>query len=120
MNIWSARLAGLGALCLLVTGGCETSPNTAFPTASAVGGRSGAGQSPDIATLERGRKIYTTSCTECHVARPIADYSVARWRHYVGIMAPRAGLQPSDRAALEAYVVAARQSLPPGSDFGSP
>jgi len=55
------------------------------------------------------------------VARPIADYSVASWRHYVEIMAPRAGLQTSDRAALEAYVVAARQSLPPpGSASGSP
>jgi len=120
MNIWSARSTWLGALCVLVIGGCETGPNAAFPTASAVAAHAGAAQSADIATLERGRKIYTTSCTECHVARPIADYSVARWRHYVGIMAPRAGLQPSDRAALEAYVVAARQSLPPGSDFGSP
>ena len=120
MNLWSARLAGLGALCLLVIGGCETSPNAAFPIASAVASHAGSAQGADIVTLERGRKIYTTSCTECHVARPIADYSVARWRHYVGIMAPRAGLQPSDRAALEAYVVAARQSLPPGSDFGSP
>ena len=120
MNLRSARLAGLGAFCLLVIGGCETSPNAAFPTASAVASRAGAGQSADIATLERGRKIYTTSCTECHVARPIADYSVASWRHYVEIMAPRAGLQPNDRAALEAYVVAARQSLPPGSAAGSP
>ena len=119
MNIWSARLAGLGALCLLVTGGCETSPNAAFPTANAVAAHAGVAQSADIATLERGRKIYTTSCTECHVARPIANYSVARWQHYVGIMAPRAGLQSSDRAALEAYVVAARQSLPPGSGSGA-
>jgi mono/diheme cytochrome c family protein len=120
MNLCSARLAALGALCLLVIGGCETSPNAAFPTASAVAAHAGVAQSADIATLERGRKIYTTSCTECHVARPIANYSVARWQHYVGIMAPRAGLQSSDRAALEAYVVAARQSLPPGSASGSP
>ena len=119
MNIWSARLTGLGAFCLLVIGGCETSPNAAFPTASAVAARAGAGQSADITTLERGRKIYTTSCTECHVARPIADYSVARWRHYVAIMAPRAGLQPNDRAALEAYVVTARQSLSPASASGA-
>jgi len=120
MNLRSARSTCFGALCLLVIGGCETSPHTAFPTPSAVVARAGAGQSADIATLERGRKIYTTSCTECHVARPIANYSVARWQHYVGIMAPRAGLQSSDRAALEAYVVAARQSLPPGSAPASP
>jgi hypothetical protein len=120
MNLWSARLAGIGALCLLGIGGCETSPNAAFPTASAVAAHAGAGHSADLATLERGRKIYTTSCTECHVARPIANYSIASWQHYVGIMAPRAGLQSSDRAALEAYVVAARQSLPPASASGSP
>lgn len=66
-----------------------------------------------MVTLERGRKIYTTSCTECHVARPVANYSVAQWRHYVEIMAPRAGLPPQDRAALEAYLIAARESLPP-------
>jgi mono/diheme cytochrome c family protein len=120
MNLWRVRLAGLGVFCLFLMGGCEISPNAAFPTASAVAARTGAGQSADIATLELGRKIYTTSCTECHVARPIADYSVARWRHYVAIMAPRAGLQPNDRAALEAYVVAARQSLPPGSAPGLP
>ena len=114
MNLWSARLAGLGAICLLMNGGCETSPNTAFPTATAVTAHGGAGQSADIATLERGRKIYTTNCTECHVARPIANYSVTRWQHYVEIMAPRAGLKPSDQAALEAYVIAARQSIPQG------
>ena len=57
----------------------------------------------------------TRQVAQRHVARPIADYSVASWRHYVAIMAPRAGLQPNDRAALEAYVVAARESLSPAS-----
>ena len=118
MNIWSARLAGLGALCLLVIGGCETSPNAAFPTASAMGRACRRSAERGHCDTRAGSKIYTTNCTECHVARPIADYSVARWRHYVGIMAPRAGLQPSDRAALEAYVVTARQSLPPASASG--
>lgn len=72
----------------------------------------GGGQNTDVATLDRGRKIYTTSCTECHVARPIAQHSVEQWRHFIGIMAPRAGLQPDDRAALEAYLIAARQASP--------
>jgi mono/diheme cytochrome c family protein len=102
--------------CVLVLGGCETNPNSAFPTAPAVTAGGSEQGNQNLATLERGRKIYTTACTECHVARPIAHYSVAQWHHYVTIMAPRAALNPQDRAALEAYVVAARESLPNGSD----
>ena len=107
-------------LCILTFGSCETNPGTAFPTAHAVAARAGRGESADIATLERGRKIYTTSCTECHVARTIANYSVVQWRHYVNIMAPRAGLEPQDEAAVEAYVIAARESLPGGSALSLP
>ena len=112
----TAHFFALGALCILALGSCESNPNTAFPTARAVAAHpGGGGRDLDAAVLERGRKIYTTSCTECHVARPIAHYSVAQWHHYVEIMAPRAGLLANDRAALEAYVVAARQSLPPSN-----
>ncbi|MEO5719510.1 MAG: hypothetical protein ABIR29_13195 [Chthoniobacterales bacterium] len=104
----------LGVFCILAFGSCESHPDTAFPTASVVAASAGNGPPAEVATLERGRKIYTTSCTECHVARPIAHYSVAQWHHYVSIMSPRAGLPPNDQAALEAYVVAARKSLPGG------
>ena len=118
MNLRTAHLVALGAVCLFL-GSCETNPNVSFPTAQTVATRTGAGQSANIATLERGRKIYTTSCTECHVARRIANYSVSQWHHYVGIMAPRAGLAPDDRIALESYVVAARESLSSDSRTGS-
>ena len=113
MKIRTAQLVAIG-FCSLALGSCETNPNVAFPTAHTVAARVGEGQIADVATLDRGRKIYTTSCTECHVARPIAHYSAAQWRHYVSIMAPRAGLKPQDRTAVEAYVIAARESLPPG------
>lgn len=107
----SLFLAGVAAGSLFVLASCENHPTAAFPTAEKVAARVG-GERAALAILERGRKIYTTSCTECHVARPIANYTVTRWRHYIGIMAPRAGLAPADRAALETYVVAARESLP--------
>ena len=48
------------------------------------------------------------------MARTIANYTPAQWRHYLSIMAPRAGLKPQDQAAVEAYVIAVRESLPPG------
>lgn len=119
MNLRTAYLAGLGFVCLCTLGGCGTNPSAAFPTAHTVAARTGDGPSANLAALERGRKIYTTSCTECHVARPIAKYSVSQWHHYVGIMAPRAGLTPADRAAVESYVVAARESLPAESSTSS-
>lgn len=102
---------GLAAACAWVASSCETNPRTAFPTAQTIARSSAAGGS-DFATLTQGRKVFTTSCTECHVARPIAGYSVAQWRHNVSVMAPRARLKPADRAALEAYLVAARESVP--------
>jgi mono/diheme cytochrome c family protein len=108
-SIWS--MIGLGACCALALSSCETSPQTAFPTTQTITA-TGMAQSADLATLSAGRKLYTTNCTECHVARPVAQYSIGQWRHIVEIMAPRAGLTPSDRAALEAYLIAARKSVP--------
>jgi mono/diheme cytochrome c family protein len=91
---------------------CGVDPNIAFPPPRRVFVNTGPQATADLATLERGRKIYTTSCTECHVARTIGHYSEEQWHYYIGIMAPRAGLQPNDRAALQAYLLAARRSLP--------
>ena len=112
MNMRNTRLLGFFAFCFLTLVSCETNPNVAFPTARAVAARAGVGQGPDVATLARGRKIYTTSCTECHVVRPIVQLSVEQWRHIIGVMAPRARLKSDDRAALEAYLIAARQASP--------
>ena len=112
MDFRNAALTAFGAGWLFLFGGCENHPNTAFPTAQTVAAQASGGGA-GIATLERGRKLYTTRCTECHVARAIDHYSVAQWQHYIGIMAPRAGLKPQDRAAVETYVIAARKSLPP-------
>ncbi len=110
MNYRFVRGFGLAAACAWVFSSCETSSRSAFPTAQTIV-RSSAARGTDLATLTQGRRIFTTSCTECHVARPIAGYSVAQWRHNVSVMAPRARLKPGDRAALEAYLVAARESL---------
>jgi len=120
MKIPLAQSLGVAACCILGLASCETNPNPGFPTARALSGRRGSSQTAELATLERGRKIYTTSCTECHVARPIAKHSIAQWRHLIDIMAPRAGLQPNDRAAVEAYVIAVRESLPPSPAVSPP
>ncbi len=89
--------------------GCRTGTDVAFPNPQALAS-STIGRL-DLATLERGRKLYTTRCTECHVARPIASLTVPQWRKAVAMMAPRADLNPTDREALEAYLIAAREAL---------
>jgi len=65
-----------------------------------------------LATLELGRRVYTTKCTECHVARSIGGYSAERWRHYVGVMSPRAHLSAKEEAAVESYLLTVRATLP--------
>lgn len=112
----TASRLGFGTFCVLILASCESSPNPAFPSAQDVVARTGHGSSTSLAMLERGRKIYATSCTECHVARPIAHYSAEQWRRYVSLMAPRAGLKPADQAAVEAYVIAAREVTSKQSD----
>jgi cytochrome c5 len=102
----------MGALCGMILGACAGNPTSTLPTAEALATVS-SGQEGEIATLSRGRKIFTTACTECHVARRIAGYSVTQWRYRIAQMAPRAHLSPEDQAALQSYLIAARESLPP-------
>jgi mono/diheme cytochrome c family protein len=99
------RLPSLGVITLigLFLSGCATESNRAFPTAEVTAQRTGT----DVAMLARGRTIYTTTCTECHVARPVNEFSASQWRVVVGDMAPRARLDPADRLAVESYLVAA-------------
>jgi mono/diheme cytochrome c family protein len=59
-------------------------------------------------TLNEGRRIFAGPCTACHAADPVSKYSLAEWRTAVDEMAPRAKLDPSRRAALFAYITAAK------------
>jgi len=114
MQLRNVQWVSLSLFCLFLLGSCQsdlTDPRKAYPTASAVSANAKRGQSADLTTLEHGRKIYTTSCTECHVARTIANYSIPQWQHYLSIMAPRAHLADDQRVALETYVIEARKSL---------
>ncbi len=95
----------------MLAAGCATDPKEAFPTGKSVLANSTV-SGVSLGTLELGRKVFTTKCTECHVARPIGGYSAAQWRHYVGVMSPRAHLSVEEHAALESYLLVARASLP--------
>ena len=91
------------ALICLVLAGCATAINQSYPAAELTARRTGG----DVAMMARGRLIYTTSCIACHVARPVTQFSPAKWQELVARMAPRAKLASTDRVAVESYLVAA-------------
>ena len=61
-------------------------------------------------TLSEGRRIFTGACATCHAPDPLSKYSPSEWHDAVDDMAPRAKLNPARRAALLAYINAAKAS----------
>ena len=64
-------------------------------------------------TLEEGRRLYTGRCATCHSIDPVGKYSVPRWREIIADMADRAKLKPTERDAVLAYLIAARETPAP-------
>jgi hypothetical protein len=60
--------------------------------------------------LESGRRIYLESCTRCHVAEPVREYSAARWPSIIADMAERSKLTAGEQRDVLAYVLAAARS----------
>ena len=90
----------------LALGGCavvSVAPPVTPALVAASGGKS-------ATTLALGREMFAGRCTTCHAADPTGKYSVTRWREIVGDMAHRAKLDPSQEAALLAYITAAREA----------
>lgn len=87
------------AVCLLF--GCETS-NYA-PVVKSI--------PKDDAKLQHGRKLFVRRCIECHTLPPIWKYSREDWPQIVNDMSHRASLNPEERDAVIAYILAARASL---------
>lgn len=110
LSMRKSGLLSLIALCVFGAVSCGTDSAALYPTATAIVGASPSHRGNKEA-FALGRKIYTTRCTECHVARPIGQLTIAQWHHVVGIMAPRAELSQPEQSALEAYLVAARESM---------
>jgi hypothetical protein len=94
----SAVILPLIALQLV---GCETA-NYAPPVGST---------SRDVPKLERGRTLFVRRCIECHTLPAIWKYSREDWPKIVDDMSHRASLNPADREAVIAYILAARKSM---------
>jgi hypothetical protein len=69
-----------------------------------------AGDTP-AATLEEGRKLYTTRCAECHELELLDSRTIAAWREAVASMARRAKIDGTQQARIIAYLTAAQRTL---------
>ena len=67
------------------------------------------GGSP-VATLEEGRRLYTGRCAACHSVDPVTKHSPQQWHTIVDEMTPKAKLTPTEKSAVLAYIMAARQT----------
>lgn len=107
-----SRQAGASMLLVcLALAGCRSTEQIAPSVNPAMAERFSA-SGLDVASLTRGREIYLTACTRCHVAEPIDEFSAARWRDKIlPDMTRKAKLDPQETSELTAYVLAARESL---------
>ena len=100
--------------CSLVLAGCAGIANVAPPVTSAM---VAVGDGASAATLEDGRRTFTTRCTSCHSADPVGRHSPAEWSGIVARMSARSRLSPAQESALLAYLHTAPKVAPtaPGS-----
>lgn len=108
MSASNASLARSGLLALLLiaasTAGCHH--NTKKTTASST---TGANLSP----VDSGRAIYTSTCTHCHAAKTVSDYSLVDWTNTIlPDMASRAGLSSTQKQDVLAYVQSVLSATP--------
>lgn len=93
----------------LLPGGCAALVNVAPPVTPAMVAVSGGA---DAATLDRGRRIFTTQCAACHRADPVTKFSFPEWRRIVAEMKERTKLDAAQESALLAYLQAAPKAMP--------
>lgn len=68
----------------------------------------GGAQHVDLATLREGRALFVSRCIECHTLPSVASHTAGEWPRLIDEMAGRASLEPSERNAVLAYILAAR------------
>jgi hypothetical protein len=97
-------------LCLLVVVACLVAcqslnyvPPATPQMAAAIKGRP-----VNVALLQKGRTLLVHRCIECHTLPPLWHYKTEDWPEIVNSMAHRASLNPADRDAIVAYILAVR------------
>lgn len=90
--------------CLLVS--CE-STNYAPPVTSQMA-TARKGERVELAMLREGRTLFVHRCIECHTLPVLWHYSTEDWPGIVDSMSHRASLNPAERDAIVAYILAVR------------
>ncbi len=72
---------------------------------------SAARNSAPLATLEEGRKLYTTRCAECHDLEMVDSRSASGWEKMVGNMSGRAHLKGDEQARIVQYLTVALNGM---------
>lgn len=97
---------GGGALVVMVllAAGCVSVETVAPPVAGLRGGAAG--------DMVEGRRLYLTTCTKCHTAEPVRDYTAAEWATILPEMAEDSHFTPAQTAAVAAYIHAVLTTPP--------
>jgi hypothetical protein len=66
------------------------------------------GRPVNVALLQKGRTLLVHRCIECHTLPPLWHYKTEDWPEIVNSMSHRASLNPPDRDAIVAYILAVR------------
>jgi cytochrome c5 len=65
----------------------------------------------NVAQLREGRTVFASRCIECHALPALTRHTASEWPRLIDEMAARANLEPAERDALVAYIVAVRKEL---------
>lgn len=96
------KTSAVGLLgCVLAFAGCASISSIAPPVTPAM---VAVGGGVHAATLEQGRRTFTTRCTSCHSADPVTRHSAEEWNGIVAKMSARTRLTAAEELALLAYL----------------
>ena len=56
--------------------------------------------------VSQGRTVYINRCGRCHALRPVEKYTTAEWENILKAMIPKARLNETERAQVNAFVMA--------------
>jgi hypothetical protein len=98
----------LALACLVDFSGCE-STRYAPPPVTVELLRSSGSKTVDLAMLGEGRSLFVHRCIECHTLPSFWHYKTDDWPEVVDTMRRRAHLEPRERDAIIAYILAVRR-----------
>ncbi len=99
----------LFVLALLVTPvACQTLEELAPPVSEAAL-ELAKGEGIPAESLNRGRRIYVTTCAKCHHVEPIKKHSLEEWNTLLPEMTDEAHLDAQGIMDLRAYILTTRR-----------